>query len=121
MPRYRTSGAFVLYPGGDEEPVQRKQYHEILPGLGAFVMRPTENGRAEDTTALALRQFIEDVIDHVAAEGTDQERAGYWTRRTYGERRGTRLVYNEALRKPAAKRADDGAIEDRLETALCRL
>lgn len=102
---HRTSGAFVLYPGLDEEARKYPKYHEILPGLGAFVLRPTESGRAQDTSAHALRQFIEDVIDHVAASGTDQERADYWNDLTYRERRGTRLPPEAWLGLPAADTA----------------
>ena len=37
----RTAGAYVLYPGGDAELNRRPftEYHELLPGLGAFVLR----------------------------------------------------------------------------------
>lgn len=98
----RTSGAFVLYPGRDTEPHRRSRYHEILPGLGAFVLRPKENGRSDETTSLALRRFIEDVIDHAASQGTDEQRAGYWSFKTYAEGRGLRLQTNARLRKPPA-------------------
>jgi len=98
----RTSGAFVLYPGRDAEPVRHSEYHEILPGLGAFVLRPTATGEAEESSALSLGRFIEDVLDHVASQGTDQQRANYWTRRTYREHSGQRLATGVRLRKPPA-------------------
>ena len=98
----RTSGAYVLYPGTDRRSLRRREYHEILPGLGAFVLRPTVNGRADDTSMQSLRQFIEDVIDHVASQGTDQQRADYWTHRTYAEHLGRRLVSSADLTKPPA-------------------
>lgn len=37
----RTSGAYVLYPGETEKPI--RGFHEILPGLGAFPIKPSEN------------------------------------------------------------------------------
>ncbi len=98
----RTSGAFILYPGSDTHPLRRSEYHEILPGLGAFVLRPNPNGLADDESAQSLRQFIEDVVDHVASLGTDQQRANYWTRRTYSERSGQRMEASPVLAKPPA-------------------
>ena len=98
---HRTSGAYVLYPGTDKE-TRYPKYHEILPGLGAFVLRPTESGRAEAASAQALQQFIEDVIDHLTATGTDQERAAYWRELTYGERLGTQLSPDAWLGAPPA-------------------
>ncbi len=98
----RTSAAFVLYPGDDTSPLRRSEYHEILPGLGAFVLRPTANGFADDESAQSLRQFIDDVVDHVASHGTDQERADYWIRHTYSQGYGRRLEASPALLKPPA-------------------
>ena len=35
----RTGGAYILYPGTDNQnPL--KGFHEIIPGLGAFAIRP---------------------------------------------------------------------------------
>ena len=38
----RTAGAYVLYPG--DEPVQLARFNELLPGLGAFPLRPLGDG-----------------------------------------------------------------------------
>jgi uncharacterized protein len=80
----RTAGAYVLYPGGDNEEtgLQYPEYHELLPGLGAFVLRPTDTGIASGT--LALRRFISDVFDHVATRLTRHERGRYWLGEVYG-------------------------------------
>ncbi len=37
----RTAGAYVLYPG-DDQPKTKKGFHEIIPGLGAFAIRPSD-------------------------------------------------------------------------------
>lgn len=81
----RTAGAYVLYPGGDAELDRRPftEYHELLPGLGAFVLRPTELGTASGT--LALQRFLNDVINHVATRLTDHERGRYWLGEVYGK------------------------------------
>jgi hypothetical protein len=78
----RTAGAYVIYPGDMEEKL--RQYHEILPGLGAFAMLPSVAGEAVGTGP--LRQFIEDVLLHVASQITQHERWRYWTKETFGEK-----------------------------------
>jgi predicted component of viral defense system (DUF524 family) len=57
----RTSGTYVLYPG--TEIMTRKEFHEIIPGLGAFPLRPSalDNGLPE------IRKFITDVLSHLPA------------------------------------------------------
>ncbi|MGF6791717.1 DUF2357 domain-containing protein [Paraburkholderia sp. 35.1] len=82
---HRTAGAYVLYPGGDKEEsgLQYPEYHELLPGLGAFVLRPTETGLASG--ALSLRRFISNVLDHVATRLTKHERSRYWLEDAYGQ------------------------------------
>ncbi|WAS54236.1 restriction endonuclease-like protein [Burkholderia ambifaria] len=80
---HRTAGAYVLYPGGDDEGdgLKYPEYHELLPGLGAFVLRPTDTGIASGTSA--LRRFISDVLDHVATRLTRHERGRFWQMETY--------------------------------------
>jgi PD-(D/E)XK nuclease superfamily len=64
----RTQGAYVLYPG---DLSQRWQgFHEILPGLGAFPIKPG-NGDA------TLAQFIRDVVMHACDRATARERQSY--------------------------------------------
>jgi predicted component of viral defense system (DUF524 family) len=68
----RSAGAYVLYPGADEGKVDQ-EYHELLPGLGAFVLRPSAQGNAVGVPA--LRRFVSDVLDHVATQLTAHERS----------------------------------------------
>ncbi len=80
----RTSGAYVLYPGTDDKPdKQMFKYHEVLPGLGAFVLRPTSDGKGSNAGTQALSRFINDALDHVSAAGTSRERARYWEQKSY--------------------------------------
>lgn len=83
----RTAGAYILYPGGEEEinGQQYPEYHELLPGLGAFVLRPTSTGSASG--APAVKHFIGEVLDHVATRLTRHERGRYWLEEAYGEAR----------------------------------
>lgn len=81
----RTAGAYVLYPGGDQELNRRPftEYHELLPGLGAFVLRPTDSGRASG--ADTLLKFLGDVLDHIARRLTQHERGRHWQEEIYGK------------------------------------
>jgi predicted component of viral defense system (DUF524 family) len=74
----RTAGAYVLYPGGDGE-LNRgpfTEYHELLPGLGAFVLRPTLDGTASGTSV--IKRFLNDTLEHVATRLTQHERGRFW-------------------------------------------
>jgi len=75
----RSAGAYIIYPGS--EPEVCREYHELLPGLGAFALRPTADGYASGS--IELEQFIEDVIKHVASQITQHERGRYWLREVY--------------------------------------
>jgi hypothetical protein len=75
----RSVGAYVLYPGTEREDC--RLYHEILPGLGAFALRPTDHGDADGISS--LEAFIDAVIDHVALQATQDERARFWVREAH--------------------------------------
>ena len=64
----RTGGAYVLYPG-DEDLEPMRGFHEIIPGLGAFPIRPSsgENGTAK------LKEFLHDIIDHFHNRASQRE------------------------------------------------
>jgi uncharacterized protein len=68
----RSAGAYVLYPG-DDQGKAFPEYHELLPGLGAFALRPTAQGPAAGVTALS--RFISDILSHVAIQLTAHERS----------------------------------------------
>src|SRR5690606_16464793 len=53
----RTGGAYVLYPG--EASIKRQGFHEVIPGLGAFPVKPakTNSGIGE------LQKFVLEVIE----------------------------------------------------------
>jgi uncharacterized protein len=75
----RSAGSYVIYPGNTQEDCF--MYHEVLPGLGAFALRPMEGGDARGTAA--LRRFMNDVLDHVSSQVTQHERWRFWTREVY--------------------------------------
>src|SRR4051794_25013888 len=71
----RSAGAYVLYPGNEQrEPFTA--YHEILPGLGAFVLRPGPGGAVGVTE---LDRFLANAIDHLADRASQHERSRFWS------------------------------------------
>jgi hypothetical protein len=70
----RSAGAYVLYPG-TEQPAPFRQYEEILPGLGAFVLRP---GPVGTRGANELTAFLSVALAHAADRATQHERERYW-------------------------------------------
>lgn len=54
----RTIGSYVLYPGTDEHEKTYKMYDEILPGVGAFAIRPSNAKKSE----ARLKDFVNTLI-----------------------------------------------------------
>lgn len=77
----RTAGAFVLYPGNPGDGVRYNGYHEVLPGLGAFAVRPGAEGQAAGVEAVS--KFLDDVINHLANRTTARERVSYHLAEAY--------------------------------------
>ena len=75
----RSVGAYVIFPGDEERKFEA--YHKVLPGVGAFPLKPRADG--DPTGAQNLRRFITDVLDHVASRLTARERTSFWTARAY--------------------------------------
>ncbi len=73
----RTGGAYVLYPG--TKSLRREGFHEIIPGLGAFPVRPskTDNGTGE------LKTFILEIIEHFVNRASQRERMAFRTYDVY--------------------------------------
>lgn len=69
----RTGGAYVLYPG--DKSINQKGFHEIIPGLGAFPVKPskTDSGIGE------LKAFILKIIDHFLNRSSQREKIAYRT------------------------------------------
>lgn len=73
----RSEGAYILYPGtgGGTGPSRFQGFHEILPGLGAFALKPGPSGEAAGLPHLA--RFVDEVIDHVCNRATAREQSSY--------------------------------------------
>lgn len=73
----RTVGSYVLYPGNDynsERNEQASVYDEILPGVGAFAIRPGN----ENAGHIEIKHFIKHIIEFKANESGRESRKNYF-------------------------------------------
>lgn len=91
----RTIGSYVLYPGSDEkdEKGRFKLFEEILPGVGAFAIKPSISQTAE----VALRDFIEEIISTNAVRSTRLNRLSYFTEMVVNEPSSMARTTNEPV------------------------
>ncbi|MCW3807777.1 DUF2357 domain-containing protein [Plebeiibacterium marinum] len=87
----RTGGAYVLYPG--DTSVKKKGFHEIIPGLGAFPVRPSKT----DDGINELKEFILEVIQHFVNRASQREKIAYRTYDVYRNKPQKDDEVNEAL------------------------
>lgn len=73
----RTAGAYVLYPGTDK--YAQKGFHEIIPGLGAFAVRPSKVNDGTDN----LKIFLNEVVAHFLNRASHREKISLKTYETY--------------------------------------
>ncbi|MBQ0051244.1 MAG: hypothetical protein KBT11_04165, partial [Treponema sp.] len=71
----KTIGSYVLYPGTSNKENEFKVYDELLPGVGAFAIRP---GDKENAGGEALKKFISDIIEFKSKDSTRQYRKDYF-------------------------------------------
>jgi predicted component of viral defense system (DUF524 family) len=57
----RSGGAYILYPGHDDKNKEFKGFHEIIPGVGAFALRPKNENHASKN----ISDFISNVIENL--------------------------------------------------------
>jgi predicted component of viral defense system (DUF524 family) len=84
-------GAYTLYPGTEDDVIS--EYFELLPGLGAFALRPSETGTTPGR--VTLQGFISEVVDHLCSQATQHERGRFWEQRVREDGR-------HHIRRPAA-------------------
>jgi hypothetical protein len=106
----RTAGAYVLYPGnpGDQKRfAEFEGFHEVLPGLGAFAIRPSGTGNADGMESVA--KFLDEVIEHLSNRTTARERTTYHLGEAYAVKEAPvaygDLVLNERDDYSSTKRA----------------
>jgi predicted component of viral defense system (DUF524 family) len=61
----RTGGAYVLYPGeGEDKPF--RGFHELIPGLGAFVIKPNKDEKDKEHLKTFIKKVIANFIDRAS-------------------------------------------------------
>ena len=73
----RTSGAYILYPGTVHR--RLKGFHEIIPGLGAFCLTPSNY----DEELITLQVFLLKIVEHMLDRTSQRERMSYHMNKVY--------------------------------------
>ena len=92
----RSAGAYVLFPG-ISHPLHFREYVELIPGLGAFPLRP-----GDGKGPAAVRRFIDDVLLHAADQATAEERSRYWRAQIFEGPAGSDRSPVDFLNRPPA-------------------
>lgn len=87
----RSGGAYILYPGAKEKPF--RGFHEIIPGLGAFSVNPSNN-KSEITE---LSKFIDSIIDHLLDRTSQREKLSDETYKIFKEPKSDNDVLHEPM------------------------
>ena len=108
----RTSGAYVLYPG--EENRELRGFHEIVPGLGAFSIRPGH--WLEDSAHLRL--FLVEVKAHLMDRASDREKLSYYEYDVHREANETAVM--ESMPEAVGENRDFMPDETWVTVAYCK-
>lgn len=103
----RTAGAYILYPGTTK--YQRKGFHEIIPGLGAFPVSPSSDNHDLDN----LQNFIEDIVEHFSNRASQREELSY---HTYDVNNGKRESFSTQEMLP--EKIDGHRVEPLIKTTV---
>lgn len=74
----RTAGAYILYPGTDKA-YAKIGFHEIIPGLGAFSIRPSKTNSGTEE----LTKFLNEVVQHFLNRASQREKISLRVYETY--------------------------------------
>ena len=77
----RSGGAYILYPGNLNEDEPYRGFHEIIPGVGAFSLRPNNEGVASEN----IKKFIDKVIENLEDVLSQRERMAKTANKVYAE------------------------------------
>ena len=96
----RTGGAYVLYPGEGlpkETNPSFLGFHEIIPGLGAFAIRPSASQNRENTGISELSDFVDKVINNFQDRASQRERVAAKSHSVHKSRKKTYKEDNKTL------------------------
>jgi hypothetical protein len=82
----RTAGAYVLYPGTEGKYI-KYGFHELIPGLGAFAIRPSKSNDGSEQ----VKKFLYDVVNHFENRASQRERMSFKVFETYFDRNASKL------------------------------
>lgn len=99
----RTQGAYVLYPGQSGADKRLENFHEVLPGLGAFALRPHVGTQA-------LEKFLHDVVNHAADRASAREQHSFHTWKTYEQVENPTAQDRRASYAVVPEKATDGLV-----------
>ena len=90
----RTGGAYILYPGETE--IKQRGFHEIIPGLGAFPVKPSKSNSGIGD----LKAFILEVIEHFINRASQREKLAFRTFDIHKNPPESDTIVNELLPEP---------------------
>lgn len=96
----RTGGAYILYPG--EKSINQRGFHEIIPGLGAFPVKPSK----KDSGIGDLKAFILEIIEHFINRASQREKLAFRTFDIYKNPPKLENEIRESLPEPYNKNRD---------------
>ena len=82
-------------------------FHEVLPGLGAFALRPRQDADTSSGSA-ALTAFLQEVVADVADRSSAREQQSFHTFKTYEQPFPGAVEERRALYELVPERAADG-------------
>jgi hypothetical protein len=83
----RTEGSYVLYPG-TEPAFTKTGFHEIIPGLGAFAIRPTRQKSGVEE----VKKFLNEVVNHFLNRASQREKMTLKTFETHLDRKSNQVT-----------------------------
>jgi hypothetical protein len=124
----RTVGSYVLYPGDDPKNTEGEnrfeRYHEVIPGVGAFALKPGAGTDDEPVGLPFLVGFIRDILSHQLSRFTQSYRVSYWTEATVREPKSlyrTKLAdFIWTLKPPKDTEILLGFVRNEAEARRCR-
>lgn len=75
----RSAGAYILYPGSGS--FEKRGFHEILPGVGAFAINPSKYSQGVED----LKDFLKEVVEHFLNRTSQREKMAWHTYEIYKE------------------------------------
>jgi predicted component of viral defense system (DUF524 family) len=77
----RSGGAYILYPGNSDSETNFQGFHEIIPGVGAFALRPNNEGIASKN----IKDFFDKVINNLEDVLSQREQIARNSKKVYGK------------------------------------